>query len=219
VKELFQYILKPTAYSSYSKLSKATFFKLLLTYFGLSLFFAGISAAICYIFHIKHNDIEIESIMKSILLVVFLAPIYEEIIFRGLLVFKRKNLVLFFIVSAILLFISIFRQKYIVAIVLASLIVFLISSLVVFGVKRMKGFIDNRFAVFYYSSSVLFGLIHIFNFSGNVKYMIIFAIFLTAPQIIMGFVNGFLRIKYGLIYSIIFHIFVNTSFVLSLIHK
>ena len=57
--------------------------------------------------------------------------------------------------------------------------------------------------VFYYTGA-LFGYIHIANINGLTVVDPYFILFI-APQIMFGIALGYLRIKYGLAYSILFH--------------
>lgn len=86
-------------------------------------------------------------------LVVIMAPLLEEILFRGPLIFFKEH---------------------------------------------------RYFRFFFYASALLFGAVHFFNFefSPQTLYM---APLLVAPQIIMGFFLGYIRVKLGLRWSIILH--------------
>jgi hypothetical protein len=56
----------------------------------------------------------------------------------------------------------------------------------------------------YYISCLLFGLVHIGNFD-NANDILWLAPFLVAPQIVMGFFLGYLRVRLGLHYAILMH--------------
>ena len=82
------------------------------------------------------------------------------------------------------------------------------------SIKRISQFITSNFKYFYYSSSILFGFMHLMNFTGDIRYIIAFSIVLIAPQIIAGIILGFIRMKHGLIYSILFHMIINLTILL-----
>lgn len=66
-------------------------------------------------------------------------------------------------------------------------------------------FRDNRyFAFYFYASALLFGAIHIANFESN-EQVFWLAPLLVAPQIILGFFLGYIRIKLGLGYAMLLH--------------
>jgi hypothetical protein len=63
----------------------------------------------------------------------------------------------------------------------------------------------------FYITSLLFGLFHTINFSGNFWLILSFSVFLCSPQIIAGLILGYIRLKYGLVYAILFHMLINSS--------
>lgn len=69
--------------------------------------------------------------------------------------------------------------------------------------KYKKGF-----KYIFYGFAVLFGYIHIFNFEIETTVILLSPI-LVLPQIILGLILGYLRVKLGLIYSIILHALYN----------
>ncbi|MDO1514637.1 CPBP family intramembrane metalloprotease [Maribacter confluentis] len=62
----------------------------------------------------------------------------------------------------------------------------------------------TSFPKIFYAFTILFGLVHISNFEWSTQ-VILFAPLLVAPQICAGFILGFIRIKFGLLWSIILH--------------
>ena len=65
----------------------------------------------------------------------------------------------------------------------------------------------------FYFLTIAFGLVHLSNFviTNNVIY---FAPILVAPQIVLGGYLGFIRVKFGLLYSILLHAAYNAFFIL-----
>ena len=60
------------------------------------------------------------------------------------------------------------------------------------------------FPIAFYFSCVAFGMVHLSNFENGAS-LLLWAPLLVAPQIIMGFFLGFLRVKLGLFYAILMH--------------
>ena len=117
---------------------------------------------------------------QMILFGAVVAPVLEEGIFRGFITFRRFY--------PLLLYVD-FRtanKKNRVRVLLK--------------VRRLW---DRIFPAIVISSSLLFGYIHITNFGGEVAWWLV--PFLVLPQIIVGFVFAFVRIKFGLIWSIFNH--------------
>ena len=56
--------------------------------------------------------------------------------------------------------------------------------------------------------TVAFGLMHITNFEPSLNIYLLAPI-LVAPQILIGINLGYLRVRFGLIWSILFHAFYN----------
>ena len=72
---------------------------------------------------------------------------------------------------------------------------------------------SKTFKIYFYLFAVLFGLIHITNFkiTNNV---LLLAPILVAPQTILGGYLGFIRVRFGLAWSILLHACYNAFFVL-----
>lgn len=64
----------------------------------------------------------------------------------------------------------------------------------------------------YYSSSLIFGLMHFFNFQPDTDHYI-FIILITMPQTFLGFILGYIRIIYGFWFAVMFHFLYNSLFV------
>ncbi|MGY8915428.1 MAG: CPBP family intramembrane glutamic endopeptidase [Flavobacteriales bacterium] len=65
------------------------------------------------------------------------------------------------------------------------------------------------FKYVFYTSVLLFAIVHIFNFEGDTK-LYYFTPFLIAPQLITGVFLGYIRVKLGLKWSILLHATFNT---------
>jgi len=90
------------------------------------------------------------------------------------------------------------------------------AMLLIFKVEKIHSYISKNIKFFYYFSAISFGLMHLFNFSSNIYLILLFSVFLVGPQIVAGFILGFIRLKYGLKYSILFHMAVNSQLLLML---
>lgn len=87
------------------------------------------------------------------ILAVIVAPLFEELIFRGPMVFFKD-----------------------------------------------KGY----FKIVFWILTLLFGYVHLSNYEITTS-IIIFSLFLVMPQIILGAILGFIRVKFGLVWAIAFH--------------
>ncbi|WP_275314814.1 CPBP family intramembrane glutamic endopeptidase [Tenacibaculum bernardetii] len=76
-------------------------------------------------------------------------------------------------------------------------------------------FFQNKkyFKIVFYAFALIFGFIHLSNF-GITTNVLILAPILVAPQIILGGYLGFIRVRFGLIWSILLHACYNAFFIL-----
>ena len=92
---------------------------------------------------------------------------------------------------------------------------FFTTILLLFVLRRPKNLfwfqrvVLEHFRWGFYISCLLFGAIHILNFE-HLNYKLFFAApFLIFPQVVAGVFLGFVRMKYGIIFSVLFHSLIN----------
>ena len=117
---------------------------------------------------------------------VIIAPFLEEVMFRLILKLRSNFLILWPLQLLILLQVN---NK--------------INLL-----KTIRNFWNKFYGWIFYLISIAFGLIHILNFEPSLNIYLLAPI-LVAPQIVIGINLGYLRIRFGLIWSILFHAFYN----------
>lgn len=71
----------------------------------------------------------------------------------------------------------------------------------------------KHFNIVFYTFAIIFGLVHLSNFQPTPNLILLFPL-LVAPQIILGGYLGFIRVRFGLIWSIFLHASYNAFFVL-----
>jgi membrane protease YdiL (CAAX protease family) len=148
---------------------------------------------------------------KLILLAVFVAPIVEELAFRGFMNFKKLLISLsasFFTISFLrMIFRSYFEWWGLLAV---AIVVFFLSFLLL---KREKvySYIITKRVVLFYSMSILFALAHLNNFTASTFSGINFILIpcLVFPQFIGSVSLAYIRLKNGLAWSMAVHAFVN----------
>jgi len=214
--DFYKYILKPTSINFYKKITIGHVVKLLIFYFVAILIMGLISHLLCdKLGIIKNYHLN----TNKILIGVFLAPIYEEILFRAPLIFKKKYICLFMIVSAILDVLAMIKPNILGTIVFSNFLLIPIILHLIFSEKKIEIFIKQNFRWFFYFSVFFFGFAHLTIFSGDYLKIILIAPILVSPQIILGLILGYIRMNYGLRYSIIFHCVINSPLLLILLHK
>lgn len=65
-------------------------------------------------------------------------------------------------------------------------------------------FSKKFFKIGFYTLAILFGYIHLFNFEITTKIILLSPLF-VAPQIIIGLVFGYVRVRLGLLYAMLLH--------------
>jgi len=213
--EFIDYIKNPTVISR-SVSNRVNIIILFVLYIFGALFLAMIASVICKIFSIEHSMHTLS--LRLMLIAIFVAPIYEEFLFRLLLRPSTKNYILFVATVFILTIISFLYGTIIFFSILLG--VLLLSLVMYFMGDRSRNYIFNKinFKYSFYFSTLFFGLMHLSNFTGNAYIISLFAILLVGPQILLGLILGYIRMRFGLIFSIIFHAVVNLSVLFSLIY-
>ena len=117
---------------------------------------------------------------------VIVAPLFEEVMFRLILKFRSNFLILWSIHIGVALHLG---QK---------------RSLL----KTVRKVWGKFYGWIFYLMAVAFGLMHIMNFESSLNIYLLAPI-LVAPQILIGINLGYLRVRFGLIWSILFHAFYN----------
>lgn len=170
-------------------------------------------------FHVERSEIASPDAdtIEFFFLIVVVYPVAEEFIFRYFL--KGKKWVTVFIISLVLSFLLVKLTKYIpfpelttkrIALAFSFCLPLLLGTF--FYVKANKsGTLDSLFSRFFhflfYFSIISFALLHSFNFkiSGHPIWLLP----MLVPFLVSGAALGFVRMKWGLIASIILHMSFN----------
>ncbi len=150
----------------------------------------------------------------------FIAPIWEEFSSRYFLRPTNKNRIIFLI--GIFLFMLFFLllgggvSLYFSVVLLG--IYFLLYLKFRYNKIAFYRWYIKYFKFIFYISALVFGLLHINNldFPG---YAVIVLPIMVLPQIFSGLLLGFMRMKYGFIYSVLLHMSFNIIFSIHLLIK
>lgn len=172
--------------------------KELLGLFLITLIIIAPYTALIYALGLNELDNEVMDLLREnpiflLLIAVFIAPILEEPIYRLHLDLKKKSI--YWGVGLSFLLIDEFWYP------LAALWIYLIWLLI----RVNKGNPPSlKFVV--YSSAILFGLVHLGNFT-NLDYTKQFYLIplLVGGQVFVGLVISYIRLSYGMKWGIIFH--------------
>ena len=208
--------LKNPFYCESRKLSAIRFIALYFIYYAGAIAIGFVITIVSNALHLGHPNPGWSPLM-TILIAILLAPFYEEVIFRSLLRFKWSNILLFSTSLIVMVAFSIYRSKFVLAIPLSVFVLVVLLLVTLFTRDKVELFIASKFKYFFYGSSILFGLVHASNFTGNVNYILAFSFILGGPQIVLGLILGYIRMNHGLKYSILFHMAVNSPNIVHLI--
>ncbi|MFB9063778.1 CPBP family glutamic-type intramembrane protease [Flavobacterium branchiarum] len=137
------------------------------------------------------------------------APIMEEIIFRLLIRVNKFNLIIF----SVFLIVFVLYEKYI----LSTVVYYVFNGffLLLLFFKKLNYKLNRQLdkskylSLLIYISCFLFGLYHVPNFKDCSLFDIVVIAYLFS-KIIAGFIFILLRLKFGIIASILFHMFINS---------
>jgi hypothetical protein len=161
------------------------------------------------------NNIVLESLSGipawvSLLLVIIVGPITEELAFRFFLKADKIGFLLgslfyfYFVSNTLLNYFSLDKENfYTLTLALAGLFGFVLSYFLLHK-DTLRKYITSHFRALVYFSAVSFGLIHITNYENIGKYWWLTPL-LVFPQLIVGFVLPFVRTKAGFIWSFLTH--------------
>lgn len=206
---LISYLRKPE-YIKTEKINWNLFFKYFLLFYLVSIPISLFSGLLIKLLNISNVTISLSTI-KLLLIGIIIGPIIEEILFRLLLKPISKNIVIFLCFSIGISIRTGIKGEIIYAFTFSLVAVLCILILV--NMKYLKivqrKFLFN-FNYVFYLSCILFGLLHVGNYSPfNIKLLLVIPI-LVLPQFIGGTIMGYLRMKFGILYSIIFHVLMNS---------
>lgn len=130
--------------------------------------------------HELENFFKRNSIFHSFILIVVIAPLIEELVFRWQITYESNLLIKFLK----------FKNR----------------SYLNYN-KQLKMKWNKYFPIIFYLSSILFSLVHIFNYSSSIDYHEFFIN--LVPVFFIGLLFGFIRVRLSIKYSIIYHSFHN----------
>lgn len=217
--ELLSFLKKPVD-EQYLERSKAFKIKKLVTFFVFDITLSLLCIAVFKVIlstgliSEKQNKLYYTiSEYPSLILILFgviLVPLLEEFVFRYYLRFRKSNLPVYLIL--VLLFSLKFYSSYGIVLIILLLLILIAYFL---WKSHFDDYIRNiwmtKFKYIFYFSAFLFALIHLTNYKITI-YILLFFPFLIAAQFILGLFNGYLRVKFGLIWGFFLHALHNLIF-------
>ena len=229
LRDFWGFLKKPTYYETINTFSTYLAFKLFIGFFiirilGIILEINGFHPLVLYftgheLQKQQHPDHGIVSLLIGAL---FSAPLLEETAYRWGLRFSplRKAVSLGLIIFYWLPYGGTYSTT--ITRVLAEPGFYLmvgmglVAGLTSFALLRIPYFEQKvghwwkrNFGGIFYASSLLFGLMHIFNVREITPTVVSLAFFITFQQILLGLFNGYVRMKYGFAQAILQHALFN----------
>lgn len=150
---------------------------------------------------------------KYSLLIILIFPLIEELIFRLPLNLKINNI---FISILGLNLLTIYFN--ILLTILFYLIIFylFIKKRQVFS--KISLLIKKKYGYYYYFLCLLFSFLHIFNFYDSIPIKLHLVLpFYVMPQFLFALFSGYLRLRNGFLFSLLFHYLFNLPFIFKFI--
>ncbi len=150
------------------------------------------------------------------LVVTILAPLLEESLFRYQLKHYRLALLLYLFGSSFLLHAFCSKTIWLIASLLLLLLLAFIDKKMSGSKSKRTGLIQKVFPYHFYFTALCFGLLHLTNYKEPLHNGFS-VILLVLPQLFLGLVLGYTRMRYGLYQSMILHAAYNFIPALSLL--
>ncbi len=217
MKDFFNYCKSPYYIEESSKINWNLFLKLYVIYFFLSLIVTGLISLLRVFINIQ-NKIYDYSNLQLVLLGVILAPLLEEILFRLLLKSNKLNFVIYWIINVSLIIVLFIFERTDSLIILLTIFIIVQVIFLLNYILKGKIFKRENFKYAFYASVIIFGIIHFNNIKDIELIHFIIAPILILSQLFSGFILGYIRMVFGIKYSMLFHFFMNVFLLLSLLN-
>ncbi len=204
---IFSFSKKPIYLKSFIEWKHIYFLYFVLLLIVLNILGGGISFIIKESFNISHKMVSGNDVFRTIKMLLF-APVSEELIFRLILKENKKYFYVSGIMCIFLIIISIYTQYTAFLYSSSILIIIFLLYITQYKLKRNIYSIKN-YKYLYWGSIIIFSLAHGVNYIFPNRLTILLTPLIVLPQFLGGIVLSYLRVKFGIKYSIIFHFFVN----------
>ncbi|NJK29195.1 MAG: CPBP family intramembrane metalloprotease [Acaryochloris sp. RU_4_1] len=156
------------------------------------------------------------SVVEILILVVGVAPLWEEAVFRLPLRYTPSNLAIPISLGMILVVLMFVGKDLSKAVFLAFLGVVMVLGVALrfwlkekVGSKTIHRFYEKWIGWLFYGLAISFGLVHLSNFTSLAGQAWLLAPLLVLPQTALGIFLGFIRLRYGFWWSVLTHAFHN----------
>jgi|SRR5665647_599808 len=211
ISEVFKYWKTPLYCP---RLKQSLAFETILKFYFLSLLISLITIAV-----LKLNDLMPQRVpdnldfLNKMVLIIVIGPFMEEALFRLNLKFSLLSMS----ISITLALYYIFHRIFLYELFPTVLLSLLTGSVIYFSlnntqfIKKIEEFWIAKFRFIFYFSSLLFGFVHLFNFSPLNSAQILISPFIVIHQIFAGLFFSFIRMSYknGFLLCLLVHLLWN----------
>lgn len=208
--DLISFLQNPQ-YLKKTKMNWNQFILLIFLYFFAVAIISIPISGVTHLLDSKHLSSD-KSVSEMFIKAVLFAPLIEEGMFRLFLKPKLNNLIGFLLLMFPSTLYLLFKENYIIFTIISSIeLAFLIAILKNTYLIKLQKCIIKYFRFFFYLSILSFGFAHITNFTfPEINFWVIICTpLLVSPQIFMGSILGFIRMKYGFKHSVLLHTTIN----------
>jgi Type II CAAX prenyl endopeptidase Rce1-like len=144
----------------------------------------------------------------EVFLIVVLAPLIEELIFRWPLRYSKNRVMVAAVIGFWVFYGESYRIKSFDKIIFW--IIFFVGTIGIIGVvnlykSQIGSFWIDNFKWVFWAFGLIFGLIHLSNYDGGWSSFLVFWPVLCSHQIVIGLLNGYARMRYGFWYGVALH--------------
>lgn len=208
---LIRFLKHPCWTGSIVHPTAGSFIILLILYFLLTIPLSFLAQVMSATLDLSNSATELDWTQR-VIRGILLGPLVEELLFRLIYVFTRRNLAVIIGTSLVLLLVFLFRASYVKVVLFAIVILF--GSILLLTFEKSKQIYYGRFRFFFFLLAGAFALMHLFNFQGITLLRLMPALFIVLPQLILGTILGYVRLTYGFFYGLLFHLMVNSPLLL-----
>lgn len=205
---LFNYLKRPY-YIRNGAIEWSVFIKSWILFFLISIPISSIIVFMLKVTSINETELNFKT-SKMFISMIILSPVLEEILFRLILKPRFRNVLIFSVFSGVLAINFLFIESFILGIPL--LILSIVSFTILIDKKYFRKaqiYFLKHFSIIFYMISIIFGFVHVTNYEPfNYKLVLILPI-LISPLVLAGILLSFIRMKFGIGYSMLMHSMIN----------
>jgi hypothetical protein len=211
MQSFFSFLRSPTYNEVVEKFSLKNFVYLICIYFIAIIPLGSILIFLFKGLGFNHKAMGL-GIKEKVFYAILLSPVIEELLFRLILVFNKKSLIVLITTTVILLTVFIIKGNVLKVALYSVLTIAFVLCIIQFTKCRL--YFIMYFRMFFFFIAGLFAILHIFNFLDISLANFMFLPLLVIPQFFLGIILGYIRITYGFVFAVFFHMLVNLTVIL-----